>query len=122
MNRVDRPELGRELRQALDDAGMTVDAVADKTKVPRSTIAALLGEDVAAVLPPRVYLRGHLGLIVREIGLEVEEWLKKFDAAYPVVEEEQLIRDMPRLKTSTIAVAAGIGGVGILAVVLAFAG
>jgi hypothetical protein len=45
-----------------------------------------------------------------------------FDAAYPPHAESYDAPSVPRLRTSTLAVTAGLIGVGILAIILAFTG
>ncbi|MEM7678269.1 MAG: helix-turn-helix domain-containing protein, partial [Myxococcota bacterium] len=56
-------ELAKQLRAAIEDSKHTIDQLADRTKVPRTTILALVEEPIAAVLPERVYLRGHLKVL-----------------------------------------------------------
>lgn len=120
---VNRTEpLATRLQAALDDAGLTVEVLADRTKVPRSTLRALLGEEVAVLLPARVYLKGHLCLAARELGIDEDEVKSLFDKTYPVVAEDSLSSDLPRLKFGTVAMTAGLAGVAILAVILAFVG
>ena len=117
--------LAAQLAEAMSKAAMTPEAVADRTKVPLSTLQALLGEPQPggyAVLPARAYLRGHLGLAAREIGWSREEALALFDETYPPAKTEEIVKDAPGLKTGSVALAAGLLGVGILAVILAFTG
>jgi hypothetical protein len=79
-----------------------------------------MGDAAPAVLPPRVYLRAHVGLIAEEIGTDVPETLRLFDQTFPVNEEVPLTSDLPRVKLGAMAVAAGLTGAGIIAVILAF--
>ena len=113
--------LAQGLQAALDKAHVSVENVSDRTKVPQSTLRWFLGETGAALLPARVYLRGHLLLVAREIGMDETLARDLFDAAYPKIEE---IRDLPeirRVSGSALALSAGLAGVGILAIILAFA-
>jgi cytoskeletal protein RodZ len=114
--------LASRLREALTARRSTIDVLAERTKVPRSTLRHLFGEPVAAVLPARVYLRGHCLLAAKELGLDADEVGALFDAAYPPHAESYDAPSVPRLRTSTLAVTAGLIGVGILAVILAFTG
>ena len=114
--------MSERLREAMADANLTVEAVAQATKVPRSTLRYFLGEDVNAILPARVYLRGHLSQVAREVGIGEAEALALFDAQYPVAEREDDGHELPRFSRGTVALAAGVASVGIVAVLLAFAG
>lgn len=117
---VDKSELAESLREQLQRTGMTVDGLADRTKIPRSTIRALLEEPISAVLPERVYLRGHTSTIARELGMDVEEVLRAFDVRYPVDAPDTDDIESGWARRSTI-VGAGLGCFALIAVALAFA-
>jgi cytoskeletal protein RodZ len=117
----ERQALGDTLKRAIDARGTTLDAVAKSTKVPRSTLLALMDEPVSAVLPERVYMRGHLCVVARELGLDASEVGGLFDRAYPKQERAGLAPAGPRFSAGSLALMAGLGGVALLAVVLAFA-
>lgn len=113
-------QLARRLSAALSARGTTVDAVAERTKVPRSTIHALLGAPDPAILPQRIYMRGHIIIIARELGIPTDEAARLFDAEHPVertVEEE--VRP-PGFNRPAVALAAGLCSIAVLAVILAF--
>ena len=112
--------LCERLKQALERSKVDVDTLAERTKVPRSTIRCLLGENISAVLPERVYLRGQVGLIAREIGLAPGEAIQLFDDENPVAEVTTGDLDEPRFNTSTTVLAASLGCIALLAIVLAF--
>lgn len=112
--------LGQLLQQGLASRGLTVEALSDRTKIPKSNIQLLLGEDDGGILPARIYLRGHLTVIAKELGLSVPEVLEALEASHPAPPQKELIVER-RLPAVTIAVAAGLGGIAILAVVIAFA-
>lgn len=116
----ERDALAKKLESALKSQGKTLDALADSTKIPQSTLRALMNEEISAVLPERVYMRGHLGVVSRELGLDPDEMGNLFDAAYPRP-TEGYSPVTPRISHSSMAVMAGLGGVALLAVVLAFA-
>ena len=112
--------LSHHLNEAFKRSKIDVDTLADRTKVPRSTIRSLLGENVSAVLPERVYLRGQLVTIAREVGLDMNEARALFDKEHPV---EQVVTgdlEAPRFSAGTTVLAASLGGIALLAIVLAF--
>ena len=114
--------LATKMKEALQRAGLSIDELAARTKVPRSTLRALNGEDVNALLPGRIYLRGHWGLAARELDIDEKEALALFDESFPKESGGDPIVDLPRFSSATAIVAAGLSVVGIVAVVLAFAG
>lgn len=117
---TERSELAETLREQLKLTGMTVDGLAERTKIPRSTIRALLEEPISAVLPERVYLRGHTSTLARELGMDLDEVLRAFDARYPVDPPETGDLESGWAKRNTI-VGAGLGCFALIAVALAFA-
>jgi cytoskeletal protein RodZ len=112
--------LSQRLTQALEQSKLDVDILADRTKIPRATIRSLLGENVSAVLPERVYLRGQLGLIARELGVPQGEARALFDAENPIAEVRSIDLDTPRISPGTTVLAASLGCIALLAIVLAF--
>lgn len=117
----ERQTLADRLKGAMSQRGISVEAVAETTKIPRSTLQALLDEPVSAVLPERVYLRGHLGVVANELGLDRSEMNDLFDAAYPPRQDVSLGPVGPRFSAGSMALVASLGGMALLAVVLAFA-
>lgn len=114
-----RGTLALMLGQAMNARGLSVEMVAERTKLPRPTIRALLGADEPAILPQRVYLRGHVEVLARDLGLKSDAVLVAFDRECPaeiVVEEEH----EPRFSRTTVAAAAALSTIGIIAVILAF--
>lgn len=112
--------LARNLKTALAQANVTVDALADRTKVPRTTILHLMNEPVEAILPERVYLRGHLGVLVREVGADVAHFEALFDEAFPLAQDEDEAPEQRRFRSQSMAVSATLGGVALLSVIAAF--
>ncbi len=112
--------LSQRLKEALDRSKVDVDTIAERTKVPRGTIRKLLGENVSAVLPERVYLRGQVGLVAREIGLDPQEARALFDEENPVVRIHTGDLENPRFGPGTTVLAASLGCIALLAIVLAF--
>jgi len=117
---TDKSELADTLRDQLQRTGMTVDGLAERTKIPRSTIRSLLEEPISAVLPERVYLRGHTSTLAKELGMDVDDVLRAFDARYPVHAPETEDIEGGWLRRNTI-VGAGLGCFALVAVAIAFA-
>ena len=113
-------QLAQHLQTSLSRAGMSVETLADRTKVPRTTILHLMAEPVSAILPERVYLRGHLGVLARELGTDVSACESLFDAAFPVALNPPESPERARFRTQSVAVSAALGGVAVLSVVAAF--
>lgn len=105
----------------LQQRGLTIDDLADRTKVPRSTIRSLLGSTEPAILPQRVYLRGHVGVLAKDLGVDMEDAFSRFDIEQPAEPKFYEEPDMPRVNRASMAAAAALGGIGIIAVILAFA-
>lgn len=114
--------LARHLESGLVRKRLTVEELSARTKVPAFSIQTFLGAPVADVLPERVYLRGHLGLLVRELELDHTAVMDAFDAAFPRdPDPEDDSAPPPSFGRREFALAAGLGGVALLAVVLAVA-
>lgn len=113
-------KLAQHLNTALADAGLSVETLSERTKVPRTTILHLMDQPVSAFLPERVYLRGHLGLIARELGASVPTIEAAFDDAYPAHTPEPELPEQARYRSQSFAVTATLGGVALLSVVAAF--
>ncbi|MEL7368950.1 MAG: helix-turn-helix domain-containing protein [Myxococcota bacterium] len=113
-------ELAKQLRAAIEESKHTIDQLADRTKVPRTTILALVEEPIAAVLPERVYLRGHLKVLARALQLDPAQMAEMFDTAYPLdASTDNLASSVGPGRN--LAVSAGLYGIAIIAVVVAFA-
>src|SRR5687768_9231223 len=95
--------LAQLLNQGLEQRSMTVDAVAERTKVPRATLRALLGATDPAALPQRIYLRGQVGVIAKDLGVEIAEAFRRFDVEYPL---ESKIEEVQEPRVSRVSVAA----------------
>jgi cytoskeletal protein RodZ len=117
----EREALAATLKQALIDNNTTLDGISDITKVPRSTLQALMGEPISSMLPERVYMRGHLGVVAAQLGLDREKMNEMFDQAYArgeVTSSAQSSRS--HIGAASLVVMVGLGGMAVLAVVLAF--
>ena len=118
---ANRGPLAQRLHAGIVQKRLSVEDLAERTTVPRATIASLLDEPVSAVLPERVYLRGHMLVLVRELDIAQEEALRLFDARYPEAPKTEDLVAQRRFGTGSVALAAGLAGIAVLAVVLAFA-
>lgn len=113
--------LARHLETALAESGLSVDTVAERTKIPRTTILHLMKKPVSAILPERVYLRGHLRVLARELRTDPDDLVSLFDDAFPEpVDAVPTEPERDRFKSQSVAVSAALGGVALLSVVAAF--
>ncbi|MBX2811126.1 MAG: helix-turn-helix domain-containing protein [Myxococcales bacterium] len=112
--------VANELKAAISMADISLDELSETTKVPRTTIRYLLGERVSAILPERVYLRGHLGVLAISLGADRTALESAFDATFPLVQEQQAMPvAQTRFRSQSMAVGAALGGVALLSVVAA---
>lgn len=121
MSREKKAALANFLDRGLKKSNRSVDELADRTKVPRTTIRALLDRPSEGLIPERVYLRGHLSVLADDLRLDRTDALARFDEAFPVIDTRIVDDALPHFGAGSMAVAAGLAGVAILAVVLAFA-
>ncbi len=77
----DRPSIGRALRQARIDAGLTVEEVSNSTRV-RIPIVHAIEEDDFSRCGGDVYARGHVRTLARAVGLDAEALVEQYDAAH----------------------------------------
>jgi cytoskeletal protein RodZ len=118
MQQNDEP-LAQFLNRGFEERGLTIDTIAERTKIPRSTIRALCGSMEPAILPQRVYLRGQVETVARELRLSLDRARYLFDRENPV-EPRIETEEPPRFNRAAIALGAGLGSIGIIAVILAF--
>lgn len=112
--------LARHLKTAISDSGLDPSSLAARTRIPRPTILHLMGEPVSAVLPERIYLRGHLSVLARELGANVASLESIFDEAFPEAVEEEETPEQSRFRSQSVALSAALGGVALVSVVAAF--
>lgn len=111
--------IARRLADAIKTKGLTVEQLAERTKVHRSTLLALLDEPINAVIPPRVYLRGHALVVAKELGVPSAEAGALFDESFPESGDDSIDLTGPHFARAHMAIAAGLGSIAILALVLA---
>lgn len=112
----DRPSVGRALKQARIDAGMSVDDVSGTTRV-RSAIVAAIEQDDFSRCGGDVYARGHVRAYARSVGLDGAELVAQYDAehggrpeptsAAPLFDAER-VKPEPRRPNWTAAMVAAI--------------
>lgn len=75
------PGLGDQLRTARESAGVSVDDLAERTRIRPHVIEALEADDVSAC-GGDFYARGHLRSLARALGTDPEPWIARYDASY----------------------------------------
>ena len=78
MPKADSLSFGERLRVLREEAGLSVEQLAEKTKIQRKHLAALEAEDFHA-LPPAVYIRGFVNQWARVCGGDAPEALMHLD-------------------------------------------
>ena len=110
--------LASRLKERLEAMDLSIVALADRTKIPRSTLRLLAGEECNAILPPRIYLQGHALLFARELEIPEADARRLFDASYPVAAEthESFAIEAPRIPKFAVPLAAGLGSIALIAI------
>ncbi|MEV7358657.1 MULTISPECIES: helix-turn-helix domain-containing protein [unclassified Kitasatospora] len=78
---ADAPSIGRVLSTARIEAGLTVDQVSTATRV-RVPIVHAIEEDDFGRCGGDFYARGHIRAIAREVGVDGEALIARYDAAH----------------------------------------
>lgn len=78
---------GARLKQARERAGLSLEQVGARLKVPIRVVRSLEADDTAQLGAP-VFVRGHLRSYARLLGLDIEEELERNAAVGPVVPPE----------------------------------
>ncbi|MEU1121290.1 MULTISPECIES: helix-turn-helix domain-containing protein [unclassified Streptomyces] len=113
----DRLPIGRVLRQARIDAGLTVDEISTSTRV-RIPIVHAIEQDDFSRCGGDVYARGHIRTLARVVGVDPAPLLAQYDEGHgghppaptpaaPLFEAER-IRSEPRRPNWTAAMVAAI--------------
>lgn len=74
-------EFGQALKHARESAGLTLEAIAARTKIGGRTLAAFEDGEFGR-LPSRVFARMFVRQYLELIGAAPDEWLPEFDAAW----------------------------------------
>ncbi|QMW64983.1 helix-turn-helix domain-containing protein [Mumia sp. ZJ1417] len=75
------PGLGDLLRTARESAGVSIDGLAERTRIRPHVIEALEADDVSAC-GGDFYARGHLRSLARALGADPAPWIARYDASY----------------------------------------
>jgi cytoskeleton protein RodZ len=119
----DRPSIGRALRQARIDAGMTVDEVSNATRV-RIVIVQAIEQDNFAPCGGDVYARGHIRTLARAVHIDPAPLLAQYDIehggrpsptpAAPLFEAERIRPERQRPNWTAAMVAAIVAVIGFV--------
>ncbi|WP_418962902.1 helix-turn-helix domain-containing protein [Streptomyces lavendofoliae] len=119
----DRPSIGRALRQARIDAGLTVEEVSTSTRV-RIPIVHAIEEDDFSRCGGDVYARGHVRTLARAVGLDPAVLVEQYDAehggrpsptpAAPLFEAERIRPERRRPNWTAAMVAAIVAVIGFV--------
>lgn len=119
----DRPPVGRALKQARVDAGLSVDDVSASTRV-RVPIVAAIEQDDFSRCGGDVYARGHVRAYARTVGLDGTELVAQYDnehggrpeptSAAPLFDAERVKPERRRPNWTAAMVAAIVAVVGFV--------
>jgi transcriptional regulator with XRE-family HTH domain len=121
-------DLGSELRHARERLGLSLDDIAERTKIRAATLRAIEHDDFDR-LPPPIFTRGFLKAYAREVGLDPDGVANRFAAALQAVDDARrdanpasAITDVDEsslpIDRSTVETAALIVAAGLLVVLL----
>jgi cytoskeleton protein RodZ len=74
--------IGAQLRTAREAKGLSIDAIAERTRVQPRALAAIELNDPAA-LPPRPFGRGFVRAYAEEVGLDPDRTVRDYFAQFP---------------------------------------
>src|SRR5262245_4210542 len=80
--------LGELLRHAREDRGLTLDTIANETKIPRRHLEALEHDNLAAA-PGRFYQRAEIRAYARAVGIDQNRALARLEALLKTDESEK---------------------------------
>lgn len=91
---TDRAALGRFLQTSRMQVGLTVDDLSRRTRIP-TRVLRLLEEGDLEGLPPAVFVRGFLRSYAREVGVDAENLVRRFDEALEIIRVEHIPPPVP---------------------------
>ena len=101
--------LGELLRHAREDRGLTLDIIANETKIPRRHLEALEHDDLAAA-PGRFYQRAEIRAYARAVGLDQNHALARLEALLKTDEPDTVHVEVPqRREPSTVRAYVQVG-------------
>ena len=101
--------VGEQLRQAREQAGLTLSDVAARTKIQRWILEDIERDDLSRV-PGGVFVRGYLSSFARVVGIDAEPLLTDYRAATQTVEPAPVVEraEVPIVSRWTIVRVAAI--------------
>ncbi len=101
----DGPGLGELLRRARKGRGLTLEQIANETRIPRRHLEALEHDNLAAV-PPGFYRRAEIRAYARAVNLDQRVALAELDRAEAVPETPR--SQGPRLSRQRVLIVIGV--------------
>ena len=75
-------DIGAQLRTAREGKGLSIGTVAERTRVPVRTLAAIERNDQSA-LPPHPFGRGFVRAYAEEVDLDPDRLVREYFAQFP---------------------------------------
>jgi cytoskeleton protein RodZ len=75
-------DIGAELRAAREAKGLSIRTLADRTRVPPQTLAAIELNNASA-LPPRPFARGFVRAFAKEVSLDPDRTVQEYFSQFP---------------------------------------
>ena len=92
--------LGELLRLARERRGLTLEGIANETKIPHRHLEALEYDNLTA-LPAGFYRRAEIRAYARAVGLDQSLALAQLESALKPIETREASREIPRTREST---------------------
>jgi cytoskeletal protein RodZ len=92
--------LGELLRLARERRGLTLEGIANETKIPHRHLEALEYDNLTAI-PAGFYRRAEIRAYARAVGLDQRLALAQLESALKPVETREASREIPRTREST---------------------
>ena len=80
-------DMGETLRLAREKRGLSLDGLAQRTKIPESSLRAIEANDIDR-LPAGIFLRGFLKAYAREVGLDADDAVAHYIAQFKPPEDK----------------------------------
>jgi cytoskeleton protein RodZ len=84
-----RVDFGQALLHAREQAGISIEHVAEELNLPEKTVKAIENSDMS-LLPPAAFVRGYIRAYAKVIDFDVEKLLRDFDTSVPNALEPEL--------------------------------
>ena len=92
--------LGELLRLARERRGLTLEGIANETKIPHRHLEALEYDNLTAI-PAGFYRRAEIRAYARAVGLDQSLALAQLESALKPIETREASREIPRTREST---------------------